>query len=68
MFDNESKLDRLIDSISKNMISYPEMVNLLEFINTHEEQIKGSVNKENIIKPFSNDVFVESSEGFKKPN
>lgn len=35
-FNHPEKIDQLIDSIHKNLISYPEMVNLLEFINEHE--------------------------------
>lgn len=49
----------MIESIEKNLISYPEMVNLLEFINIHDKVIKnGCVNGEtngieNKVKPFS---------------
>ena len=41
LFNNSQKIDKLIDSIDKNLISYPEMVALLEFINKHEDVIKG---------------------------
>ena len=41
MFNDQQKIDKLLDSIDKNLISYPEMVALLEFINKHEDVIKG---------------------------
>ncbi len=41
LFNNSSKIDRLIESIDNNLISYPEMVSLLEFINRHEISILG---------------------------
>ena len=42
LFNNPIKIDRLIESVEKNLISQHEMVNLLEFINQHEHTIKGS--------------------------
>ena len=39
-----------MDSIDKNLISYPEMVALLEFINKHEDVIKGD-KLQNALKP-----------------
>jgi Myb-like DNA-binding protein FlbD len=42
LFNNPIKIDKLIESIDKNYISYPEMVALLEFINKHENQILGN--------------------------
>lgn len=36
LFDNVERIDELIDSIEKNLISVPEMAAILEFINQHE--------------------------------
>ncbi len=41
MFNNEEKIDRLIESVDKNLISYPEMISLLEFVTIHETAILG---------------------------
>ena len=43
LFNNPLKIDRLVESIDKNLISYPEMVALLEFINKHEPSILGEL-------------------------
>lgn len=71
LFNNPLKIDRLVESIDKNLISYPEMVALLEFINKHEPSILGELvkkiditkleknkelkNEPEEFKPFSND-------------
>lgn len=39
LFDNVERIDELIDSIDKNLISIPEMAAILEFINQHEDLI-----------------------------
>ena len=39
LFDDVTKIDELIQSIDKNLISIPEMAALLDFINKHEHKI-----------------------------
>lgn len=39
LFDNVERIDELIESVDKNLISIPEMAAILEFINQHEDLI-----------------------------
>ena len=41
LFNDPQKVDKLMESIQQNLFSQQEMVNLLEFINQHEQMIKG---------------------------
>lgn len=41
LFNDANQIDRLIDSIEKNLITFPEMISLLEFISSHEKAILG---------------------------
>ena len=56
LFDNVERIDELIDSIDKNLISIPEMAAILEFVNQHEDLILNknpNNNKENsVIKQY----------------
>lgn len=60
LFDNVERIDELIDSIDKNLISIPEMAAILEFINQHEDIIMK--HKEIMIPPNSTS---KNREGFK---
>lgn len=60
LFDNIERIDELIDSIDKNLISIPEMAAILEFVNQHEDLI---INRKLSGRP--NNSNVKQNEGFK---
>jgi len=61
LFDNVERIDELIDSIEKNLISIPEMAAILEFINQHEDLI---LNRK--ISNGNNNSTIKQVDGFKQ--